>query len=133
LVQQAQSLTDSIHAVRGQMVAAQQTAQDKYTSIAGPGGEVSKIAGELAGLNKTISDFQTIGDPPNDLMDRRDMLLDQLSGYGQISVENLSTGSLNVSFVDKVTGTTYPIVSDMTATWSGAPAGDNWEPGGQMG
>src|SRR4051812_27261783 len=132
LVQQAQSLTDSIHAVRGQMVAAQQTAQDKYTSIAGPGGEVSKIADELAGLNKTISDFQTIGDAPNDLMDRRDLLLDQLSGYGQISVDALSSGSTNVSFVDGSTGTAYPIVTDKAATWAGPPA-TGWSPGGEMG
>src|SRR3954463_6430687 len=115
LVQQSQSLTDSIHAVRSQLVAAQQTAQAKYTDIAGPGGQVSKIADELAGLNKTISDFQTIGDPPNDLMDRRDLLLDQLSGYGQLSVESLSSGSTNVSFVDGSTGTAYPIVTDKTA------------------
>ena len=33
-------------------------------------------------------------------MDRRDLLLDQLSGYGQISVEQLASGSTNVSFVD---------------------------------
>jgi flagellar hook-associated protein 1 FlgK len=66
-------------------------------------------------------------------MDRRDQLLDQLSGFGQISVDQLATGSLNVSFVDKVTGTTYPIVSDMTATWGGPPAGDNWTPGGKLG
>src|SRR5439155_15231020 len=62
-----------------------------------------------------------------------DQLLDQLSGYGQISVDQLSTGSLNVSFVDKVTGTTYPIVTDQTAAWAGPPAGDNWSPGGQLG
>jgi flagellar hook-associated protein 1 FlgK len=87
----------------------------------------------LADLNKTISHFQTAGDAPNDLMDRRDVLLDQLSGFGQISVEQLSTGSTNVSFVDKVTGTTYPVVADMAAAWGGPPAGDNWTPGGQMG
>src|SRR3954466_10861092 len=132
LVQQAQSLTDSIHAVRSQMVAAQQTAQDKYTAISGPDGEVSKIATELAGLNKTISDFQTIGDPPNDLMDRRDLLLDQLSGYGQISVDALSSGSMNVSFVDGSTGTAYPIVTDKANSWSGPPA-TGWNPGGEMG
>src|SRR3954447_21911449 len=132
LVQQSQTLTDSIHAVRSQLVAAQQTAQDKYTAIAGPGGEVSKIADELAGLNKTISDFQSVGDPPNDLMDRRDLLIDQLSGYGQISVENLASGSTNVSFVDNTTGTAYPIVSDKTADWVGPPAGD-WNPSGEIG
>jgi flagellar hook-associated protein 1 FlgK len=132
LVQQAQSLTDSIHAVRSQMVAAQQTAQDKYTAITGPGGEVAKIATELAGLNKTISDFQSVGDPPNDLMDRRDLLLDQLSGYGQLSVENLPSGSTNVSFVDGATGTAFPIVTDQSADWTGPPA-TGWAPGGEMG
>src|SRR3954449_10983276 len=132
LVQQSQSLTDSIHAVRSQMVAAQQTAQDKYTAISGPGGEIAKIANELAGLNKTISDFQSVGDPPNDLMDRRDLLLDQLSGYGQLSVENLASGSTNVSFVDGSTGTAYPIVTDQTADWNGPPL-TGWAPGGEMG
>src|SRR3954471_17144192 len=132
LVQQSQSLTDSIQAVRSQMVAAQQTAQDKYTSIAGPDGEVAKIATELAGLNKTISDFLSVGDPPNDLMDRRALLLDQLSTFGQVSVEQLSSGSTNVSFVDGSTGTAYPIVTDKTANWSGPPA-TGWNPGGQMG
>jgi flagellar hook-associated protein 1 len=132
LVKQAGALTDSIHTVRSQMVAAQQAAQDQYDSIAGPGGEVEKIATELASLNKTISSFLRNGDSPNDLMDRRDVLLDQLSTYGQISVEQLDGGSLNVSFVDGSTATTYPIVSDLTASWAGPPAG-GWNPGGQMG
>jgi flagellar hook-associated protein 1 FlgK len=139
VVEQGNTLADSIASVRSQMQAAQSVAQARYDDITRPasgtdqGGQIAQIATQLADLNTTISHFMTAGDAPNDLMDKRDMLLDQLSGYGQISVEQLSTGSLNVSFVDKVTGTTYPIVSDMTATWGGPPAGDNWEPGGEMG
>ena len=132
LVQKTGALTDAIHTVRSQMVAAQETAQGQYGSIAGPGGEVEKIANELAGLNQTISSYLRNGDSPNDLMDRRDLLLDQLSGYGQVSVEKLDGGSLNVSFVDASNGSTYPIVSDQTADWAGPPAG-GWNPGGQMG
>jgi flagellar hook-associated protein 1 len=132
LVQQAGALTDSIHSVRSQMVAAQDSAMGQYDEIAGPGGDVANIATELAGLNRTISSFITNGDSPNDLMDRRDTLLDQLSAYGQISVEQLDTGSTNVSFVDGSTGTAYPIVTDQTANWAGPPAG-GWSPGGQMG
>ena len=97
-----------------------------------PGGEVAKIATELADLNTSISKFVINGDHPNDLMDRRDLLLDQLSQYGQVSVEQLDGGSTNVSFVDGTTGTAYPIVSDKTAAWAGPPAG-GWSPGGQMG
>jgi flagellar hook-associated protein 1 len=132
LVQTGAALTDSIQAVRSQMVTAQQTAQGQYAQITGAGGDIAKAASELAGLNKTISSFLSAGDPPNDLMDRRDQLLDQLSGYGQISVEQLSNGSTNVSFVDGSTGTKYGIVSGSSVDWAGPPSGD-WSPGGQLG
>ena len=132
LVQQAGALTDSIHSVRSQMVAAQDAATGQYNEIAGVGGDVSKIATELAGLNTSIKSFLSNGDSPNDLMDRRDLLIDQLSQYGQVSVEQLQGGSTNVSFVDGTTGTKYPIVTDQTADWAGPPAG-GWSPGGQMG
>jgi flagellar hook-associated protein 1 FlgK len=114
------------------MVAAQADAQSQYDSITGPQGDIAQVATELAGLNKSIASYLVNGDSPNDLMDRRDQLLDQLSGYGQISVQQLSSGSLNVSFVDASTGTSYPIVSDQTASWSGSPTG-GWNPGGQLG
>jgi flagellar hook-associated protein 1 len=132
VVSAGQALTDSIRSVRSQMVSAQADAQSQYDSIAGPGGDISQVASELAGLNKSIASYLVNGDSPNDLMDRRDQLLDKLSGYGQISVQTLPTGSTNVSFVDSSTGTTYPIVSDQTASWSGPPAG-GWNPGGQLG
>jgi flagellar hook-associated protein 1 FlgK len=132
LVQNANGLADSIQSVRSQMVAAQQGANNQYNAIAGPGGEVAKIATELAGLNNTIAKSMTSGDVPNDLMDRRDLLLDQLSGYGQVSVENLASGSTNVAFVDRDSGVTYPIVTDAQSDWAGPPAGD-WNPGGQLG
>jgi flagellar hook-associated protein 1 FlgK len=132
LVSSGQALTDSIHSVRSQMVAAQADARSQYDSITGPQGDIAQVATELAGLNKSIASFLVNGDSPNDLMDRRDQLLDQLSGYGQISVEPLPSGSLNVSFVDAASGTTYPIVADRTPAWSGPPAA-GWSPGGQLG
>jgi flagellar hook-associated protein 1 FlgK len=132
VVQKAGELSDSVASIRSQMVAAQQAAQGQYDSITGPGGDVAQISSELAGLNKTISSFISNGDAPNDLMDRRDVLLDKLSTFGQVSVEQLDSGSQNVSFVDSVTGVKYPIVADTAASWSGPPAGD-WSPGGQLG
>lgn len=132
LVQTANGLVDSIHSVRSQMVAAQDMAKGQYQAIVGEGGEVDKIAAEIAGLNKTISQFMSVGESPNDLLDRRDVLIDQLSSYGQVSVENLDGGSINVSFVDRDSGTAYPIVADKTDAWDGPPLG-GWNPGGQMG
>jgi flagellar hook-associated protein 1 FlgK len=131
LVQQANSLTDSIHSVRWQMTAARDTAMAQYDSITGPNGDIEKIAVELAGLNKTIAAAKVNGGSPNDLLDRRDILLDKLSSFGQISVEYLDNGSTNVSFVDGSTGTPYEIVTDQTAAWAGPPA--SWSPGGQLG
>jgi flagellar hook-associated protein 1 FlgK len=139
VVAKGAALADAISSVRAQMTGAQGVAQAEYDDISRPasgtdqGGQVAQVATELADLNKTISGYVTAGDAPNDLMDRRDQLLDQLSEYGQISVDKLDTGSLNVSFVDKTTGATYPIVTDMAATWAGPPAGDNWTPGGKLG
>jgi flagellar hook-associated protein 1 FlgK len=77
----------------------------------------------------------TAGDSPNDLLDRRDLLLDQLAQFGQISVEQIgTTGAVKVSFVDAATpATTYEIVDGANATWAGAPAGDAWAPGGRLG
>jgi flagellar hook-associated protein 1 FlgK len=132
LVQQAGALADSIHSVRSQMVAAKDGANGQYDQIVKPGGEIAKISSELAGLNRTIAGFLVNGDSPNDLMDRRDVLLDQLSQYGQISVDQLDTGSLNVSFVDGTTGIKYPVVTDFSDDWTGPPVG-GWSPGGQMG
>ena len=97
----------------------------QYDPIAGPGGEVDKIATELAGLNKTISSFITNGDAPNDLMDRRDLLIDQLSelrpGLGRAARRAARPTSPSST---ASTGTTYPIVTDKTATWAGPPAGE---------
>jgi flagellar hook-associated protein 1 len=139
LVSQAQSLTDAVKAVHSQMATVQQQSYAQYQDIVRPasagdtGGQVAQLAKQIADLNKTISQYKTAGDEPNDLQDRRDQLLDQLAGLGQISVTNLSTGSLQVSFVDGSSGATYAVVDDFNAVWSGPPAQDNWSPSGQIG
>lgn len=139
LAAQAQSLTDTIKQVRAQMTAAGTDAMSQYTSITRPasgsdaGGDVAQVASQLAALNTSIAQLTSQGDKPNDLMDQRDLLLDKLAGFGQISVETLASGSTNVAFVDTTTGSTYPIVSDQTASWAGPPAGNAWSPSGQLG
>jgi flagellar hook-associated protein 1 FlgK len=138
LVEQAQSLGDAFATVRTQLSLVQQQTKAQYDDLTrpasgtDPGGEIAQTASELAQLNDTIKRFITVGDTPNDLLDRRDLLLDKLSGYGQVSVENQADGTVKVSFVDTASsGTTYPIVDGTAATWAGAPAA--WSPGGQLG
>jgi flagellar hook-associated protein 1 FlgK len=112
----------------------------EYADLARPagpgdsGGEVAQIAQSIAELNDTIKRYITTGDIPNDLLDQRDQLLDNLSEFGQVSVDAQADGTINVSFVDKVaSGTTYPVVTGSTSTWAGPPAGDAWSPGGRLG
>jgi flagellar hook-associated protein 1 FlgK len=140
VVEAGASLADSFQSVRSQIAVVQGQTYAQYADLARPasgtdaGGDIAQMAKEVADLNDSIKRFITVGDVPNDLLDRRDLLLDQLSEYGQISVEGQADGTINVSFVDKVaTGTTYPIVTGTTASWAGPPAGDAWSPGGKLG
>jgi flagellar hook-associated protein 1 FlgK len=134
LVAKAAALADAFETVRAQIVLTKDQTNAEYADLSGPGGEVQQIAQDLASLNDTIKKFTVSGEVPNDLLDRRDALLDDLSAFGQISVEDMGDGTLNVSFVDKVAaGTTYPVVTGTTADWAGPPAGDAWSPGGRLG
>ena len=140
LIEQAAGLADAFKTVRSQIELAKTQSYEEYADLsrpAGPGdagGEIAQIATEVAELNDVIKRFVTAGDMPNDLLDRRDQLLDQLSEFGQVSVDAQADGTYNVSFVDKLSaGTTYPIVTGATATWAGPPAADGWSPGGRLG
>jgi flagellar hook-associated protein 1 FlgK len=140
LAETANSLAGSFKTVYDQIVLTRDQATAEYADLArpatatDPGGEIAQIAKDIAELNDTIRRFVTGGDIPNDLLDRRDQLLDDLSEFGQISVDEQADGSLNVAFVDKVTaGATYDVVTGVNATWAGPPAGDAWSPGGRLG
>jgi flagellar hook-associated protein 1 FlgK len=140
VIEKGTALADAFTTVRGEIVQVKDQTYAEYADLArpasagDPGGEIAQVATEIAQLNDTIKRFMTAGDVPNDLLDRRDLLLDQLSEYGQVSVEAQNDGTVNVSFVDKAAaGTTYPIVTGSAATWAGPPAGDAWSPGGRLG
>ena len=140
LVERAQAVTDTFGQVYDQITTVQTQARSEYDSIVAPagpgssGGQIAQVASQIAQLNETIKRQKAGGDSPNDLLDQRDQLLDQLAGFGQISVESLDSGAVNVSFVDTASpGTTYSVVNDTTATWAGPPAGDAWSPGGRAG
>jgi flagellar hook-associated protein 1 len=134
VVEKGAALVDAFHNVRSQIDLVKSQSYAEYSDLArpaspgDPGGEVAQIASQIADLNDTIKRFVTTGDMPNDLLDRRDLLLDQLSEYGQISVDAQSDGTINVGF-----GASNPIVTGTTATWAGPPAGDAWSPGGRLG
>jgi flagellar hook-associated protein 1 len=137
LVEQGQALADSLGTVRGQITLVQSQTMAQYqdltrpASSGDPGGEIAQTAAEIAQLNDSIRRSVTAGDSPNDLLDRRDQLLDTLSGYGQISVSDNGDGSVAVAFVDTASASTYGIVDGTAVQWAGPPA--SWSPGGTLG
>lgn len=74
----------------------------------------------IATLNKQIKDELIHGNTPNELFDKRNSLLDKLSGIATIKVttipEKISDGltveNLNVSLYDKKTGTSIEIINN---------------------
>ncbi len=55
--------------------------------------ELNSITSEIASLNKRINEIEVGGDNANDLLDRRDQLIHELSEYGDIRVINNNNNS----------------------------------------
>ncbi|HUL45527.1 MAG TPA: flagellar basal body rod C-terminal domain-containing protein, partial [Steroidobacteraceae bacterium] len=58
--------------------------------------QVNSLAGGIAKLNTQIASDLAGGQAPNELMDQRDNLLDQLSQYVSVTTSTQSDGSMNV-------------------------------------
>ena len=125
LIDQAQNLAASFKVVDDQLTTVKAQSIAEYNSITAAGGDVDLMVREIAQLNASIKAFVTNGDTPNDLVDRRDLLLDRLSKLGQVSVNDLGNGSIDVYFG----GAALPIVADTTRNW---PQALN-NPGGRLG
>ena len=113
LVEHARSLAASFATLDRQLATVAQQAADEYTSITAVPGEVVQIADEIARLNEAIRNAQSSGSRPNDLYDRRDELLDRLSGLAQVSTTDNGDGTIDVSFG----GAALPLVASTTVTW----------------
>src|SRR5690349_19295891 len=88
LAQSAASLADGFQSLSSQLTTLQtQTAQ-----------KVNNLGTQIAQLNLTISKITATGNSPNDLLDQRDLLVDQLSALGNVAVTNGANGSVDISF-----------------------------------
>jgi flagellar hook-associated protein 1 len=127
LVTQAQTLTASFRTISDQLTLVAQQAQDEFNGITGATGDVANMASELAGLNRAIGDAVYRGQQPNDLMDRRDLLIDRLSQLAQVSVTDIGGSRFRIDF------------GGVTLVDPSTPAGYTWPqtlgrtPGGKLG
>jgi flagellar hook-associated protein 1 FlgK len=126
----AQTLAQGFNRLDGDLAGLGTQATAAVTDLLSPQGPIQPIANELAKLNGAINQAQTAGVAPNDLLDRRDLLIDNLSRYGQVSVtpDASNPGMVTVAFG----GATTPLVSGATVTMpTTATLAAN--PGGQIG
>lgn len=126
LVANAQTLATTFRTIHGQLTTVAQQAQAEYDAITSANGEIAGIASELAELNRAIGDAVFRGQQPNDLMDRRDLLLDRLSALGQVSVTDTGEARYRVDF------------GGVTLVDPSLPTGYTWPqtlraPGGKLG
>jgi flagellar hook-associated protein 1 len=134
----AQNLAQRFQTLDADIATASTQATTAISDMLSDAGPIKPIADELAKLNTQINMAQSAGVSPNDLLDRRDLLLDNLSQYGQVSVTADPTlnsagqpaypGMIQVSFG----GAATPLVSQTTVTMP-TTATLSATPGGQLG
>ncbi|MGE0583064.1 MAG: flagellar hook-associated protein FlgK [Steroidobacteraceae bacterium] len=109
LLSQAGIFTDQLAGYDGRM---RGFAAEVNTRLQSGAAEVSALADSLAKLNTQIVDaYGRTGQPPNDLLDQRDRLVDQLSSFVDVSVVAQQDGAANV-----YVGSGQPLVVGSTAT-----------------
>jgi flagellar hook-associated protein 1 FlgK len=90
----AKTLTDAFASLSSQISQAATAAQDQLDATTGASGPIAAAAKSLAQLNRAIDNAQDAGQSPNDLLDQRDQVLDQLSQYGNVSITPQANGRI---------------------------------------
>ena len=108
LVENGSSLASGLNDLSSQLqTMVDQTDQNVTLTL----GNVNSIGTQIASLNSAIEEISSTGQTPNDLLDRRDLLLDQLSALGNVS----STADGSLGGIDVTIGGAT-LVSDRSAS-----------------
>lgn len=101
VINKAESLVYAFHTVSASLAAITPQITSKIGVTID---SVNQIAGQIAALNKEIGQSTAVGDNPNDLLDKRGQLIDQLSHYVDVQViaqknaeSNQPNGQLNIN------------------------------------
>ena len=113
VVSTGQRLAGALNALSNQLSAISSQAEAQYASRTAPGGEVAEIAKQIAQLNEQIKLAEQANQPPNDMLDRRDLLIDKLSSLAQVTVTTNANGTDTITFGDAA----KPLVEGATVNW----------------
>jgi flagellar hook-associated protein 1 FlgK len=115
LVEAAKSLAGGFNTMRTQLDTIQsQTTQNAQLTL----DEVNAHAADLLSLNKAIYTAAAVGNTPNDLLDQRDQVIDELGKLGGVSTTDNGDGTVKVMFdgVTLVDGQTEYTVAETGGT-----------------
>ena len=129
VVDSGTTLAQTFNSVSAQMATVQNQAGQQYATLTGNGGQVQQDANQIATLNQQIVSAQAAGTTPNDLLDQRDKLVDDLSSLAQVSVTTQANGSETVNFGNAAT----PLIGGATGTTVTWPQAMTSAAGGQLG
>ncbi len=113
VVAAGEQLVTAFNELSAQLSTISSQATEHYNALAGPGGEVEDDASQIAQLNGQIKLAEESGQQPNDMLDRRDLLLDKLSALANINVTEQADHTDTVSFGDAA----KPLVEGTTVDW----------------
>jgi flagellar hook-associated protein 1 FlgK len=126
VVAAGQRLALAFNQLSTQLATVSAQAAQQYEARASATGEVADYARQIAQLNGQIKQAEQAGQPPNDMLDRRDLLLDKLSALAQVTVTLQPDGTDTVTFGDAA----KPLVEGTTVNW---PQTLTSAAGGQLG
>jgi flagellar hook-associated protein 1 len=133
VIDRGRMVSESINGLQRSLADARVRAGAEYDALAGPGGDVARMTGDLAATLNAIRDAEMTGAQPNDLYDRRDLLLDRLSSFGQVSAAASAAGGMDVT----LGGVTIVDANDTTGLSSVPPGAFPLtfasSPGGRLG
>jgi flagellar hook-associated protein 1 FlgK len=84
LLERGKTLIDGIHERYSALKTLQERADEDIRMTVS---EINELSRQIAGLNDTIQKIRAQGDNPNDLFDRRDLLVDRLSSMINVTVD----------------------------------------------
>jgi len=113
VVAAGQQLATTFNELSSQLSTISTQASEQFKTLTGPGGEVEDYAHQLAQLNGQIKLSEEAGQQPNNMLDRRDELLDKLSALANITVTEQPDHTDTVSFGEAA----KPLVEGTTVNW----------------
>ncbi len=113
VVAAGEQLANTFNELSAQLSTISAQATEQYNALAGPSGEVEQLANQIAQLNGQIKLAEEAGQPPNEMLDRRDQLLDKLSALAQRHVTEETDHTDTVSFGEAA----EPLVEGTNVNW----------------